>query len=281
MSMYKFCSLPCMKSVTERSVIVHICLPGQQNSADDHSGDFPNLQEMCNGVISILNLLHLQHVILLGVGAGANIALRVALCQPCKVLGLIVVQPVVSAANLLDQVRGRSIVADLKTNYGRESDQFLVQHNFGNLDNPSDELLIHVNKYKEELHNTINPRNLQLYVDSFFKRKDLIEQVKKEFKTDILIVTGSNSYYSKQADSLNQVLINNMQVKDKVSYIKIQDAANILLEAPTKLSEAILLFCQGLGMVPAVLGSRKRSLTRGLSMSEADKPNISRLSLSE
>ena len=55
-----------------------------------------------------------------------------------------------------------------------------------------------------------------------------------------------------------------------------------MLEAPDKAAEAVLLFVQGLGLVPAVLaGGRRPRAGRAVSMSEADTPNISRLSLSE
>ena len=66
-----------------------------------------------------------------------------------------------------------------------------------------------------------------------------------------------------------------------VSFMKFSDVGNVLLEAPEKAAEALLLFCQGVGMVPNVLGPRRRTVSRGVSMSEADIPNISRLSLSE
>ena len=55
-----------------------------------------------------------------------------------------------------------------------------------------------------------------------------------------------------------------------------------LLEAPDQAARAMLLFLQGLGLVPAVMaGTRRRGASRAASMSEADIPNISRLSLSE
>ena len=124
--------------------------------------------------MSILDLLQLSQVILLGVGAGSNICFRVSLSHPDKVLGLIAVQPVVSAPGMVEQVRGRAVGSDLKANHGnnyinpsifllnptsgKNSDQFLVQHNFGSLEHPSDQLLNLVNKYKDDLHTHINPR---------------------------------------------------------------------------------------------------------------------------
>ena len=57
---------------------------------------------------------------------------------------------------------------------------------------------------------------------------------------------------------------------------------HVLLEAPDKASEAMLLFLQCLGLVPAVMArARRRGVSGAVSMSEADIPNISRLSLSE
>ena len=141
------------------------------------------------------------------------------------------------------------------------------------------------------------------------------------FSCDILILVGENSEYVNQAVKLNQVLSTKASDKDlftimkillsdifpfklqasraiwhfiklsfilwtflvKVSFLKWKNIGNVLLECPDNVSQAILLFCQGVGMVPAVLGQggRRRCGTRGLSMSEADVPNISRLSLSE
>ena len=55
---------------------------------------------------------------MMGVGAGANICLRLALAHPDKVLGIIAVQPVISAPGMLEQVKGRAVGADLKSRYG-------------------------------------------------------------------------------------------------------------------------------------------------------------------
>ena len=61
--------------------------------------------------------------------------------------------------------------------------------------------------------------------------------------------------------------------------MKFSEVGNVILEAPEKTAEALLLFCQGLGLVPNVLGPRRTGGRQGgLSMMEADKPNIGRLS---
>ena len=117
------------------------------------------LQDISDSVGSLLNLLQLDQIVLLGVGAGANIALNVALEQPSKVLGVIVVQPIVSAPGLLQQVRARSTAADLKTSHTRDTDQFLIQHTFGNFtENTTDQNVKIIQEFREDLHNLINPR---------------------------------------------------------------------------------------------------------------------------
>lgn len=75
------------------------------------------------------------------------------------------------------------------------------------------------------------------------------------------------------------------------SLLKIDDIGDVLNEAPDKAAEAILLFCQGVGLlstVPMKTSSRRGSLAdeakppnsrRRMSMQEADIPNIRRLSL--
>ena len=52
-----------------------------------------------------LEQLQLEQVILLGVGAGANIACRLALLVPSTVLGIIALQPTAAAAGIMEQVK--------------------------------------------------------------------------------------------------------------------------------------------------------------------------------
>ena len=71
------------------------------------------------------------------------------------------------------------------------------------------------------------------------------------------------------------------------SIIKLEGVYNPLVEAKEKVAEALILFCQGQGLMPTINRrlSRQESLgsdgqARKLSMSDFDTPNIRRLSLS-
>ena len=72
------------------------------------------------------------------------------------------------------------MVGDLRSGHSRESDHFIIQHSLGHLgDQPSKQTLSLVNTFRAELHEDINPRNLQLYLESFMMRSDLSDKIKK------------------------------------------------------------------------------------------------------
>ena len=74
----------------------------------------------------------------------------------------------------------RSVVGDLRSGHSRDSDHFILQHCLGHLgDQPSQLTLTLVNTFRTELHDDINPRNLQLYLESFMMRSDLMDKIKK------------------------------------------------------------------------------------------------------
>ena len=72
------------------------------------------------------------------------------------------------------------MAGDLRSGHSRDSDHFLLQHCLGQFsDQPSQETLNMVNTFKTELHDDMNPRNLQLYLESFMMRSDLMDKIKK------------------------------------------------------------------------------------------------------
>ena len=74
----------------------------------------------------------------------------------------------------------RSVVGDLRSGHSRDSDHFILQHCLGHLgDQPSQLTLTLVNTFRTELHDDINPRNLQLFLESFMMRSDLMDKIRK------------------------------------------------------------------------------------------------------
>ena len=79
------------------------------------------------------------------------------------------------------------------------------------------------------------------------------------------------------------------------SIIKLEDVGDVLAEAPERLADSLILFCQGLGLVPSVQRKISRSQSvvsetgsedgtnrkpRKVSMEMFDIPDIRRFSLS-
>ena len=73
------------------------------------------------------------------------------------------------------------MAGDLRSGHTRDSDHFLLQHSLGQFsDQPSQQTTLNMVKtFKTELHDDINPRNLQLYLESFMLRSDLMDKIKK------------------------------------------------------------------------------------------------------
>ena len=109
---------------------------------------------------------------------------------------MIFVQPILANSGIMDTVRlrsdikfyreyihyyhHRSVAGDLRSGHSRDSDHFLLHHCLGQFsDQPSQLTLNMVNTFKTELHDDINPRNLQLYLESFMMRSDLMDKIKK------------------------------------------------------------------------------------------------------
>merc|ERR1712173_407625 len=78
--------------------------------------------------------------------------------------------------------------------------------------------------------------------------------------------------------------------KSKTSILRIDDVGDVLAEAPSKVSQSILLFCQGIGLLTSLSSCRLRTVSSSsggeagerrpsMSMEDYDRPNTKRFSL--
>lgn len=69
-----------MADVKNRSVFLHVCVPGQEDSAPDWQGDqaFPTLTQLGEDLVCVLDAAQIKTVIAFGEGAGANVICRFA-----------------------------------------------------------------------------------------------------------------------------------------------------------------------------------------------------------
>ncbi|XP_065354078.1 uncharacterized protein ZK1073.1 isoform X2 [Cloeon dipterum] len=290
-SFHDFVSHPCMCEIKERSVFIHVDVPGQEDNAPDLSKDFnfPTMATLGEDLVTVLDYLHIKYVIGLGEGAGANALARFAIAHPSRCLGLILINCTGSAASVMDHFKDK-FMNWKSSQVSQSAEDYLVYHKFGHqLDNSteSDKDKV-IQEYQNRLRQSINPKNLKLYVNSFLNRKDMPA---KNIKADVLLVTGERGSFAAAVEKLHMMLD-----KSRATLLKIDRVGDVMLEAPEKLAQSILLFCKGQGLLTSITmpgverqrtfsGSsadgegRSRRLSRGMSMEEYDKPNIRRLSI--
>ncbi|KAK3930787.1 hypothetical protein KUF71_024144 [Frankliniella fusca] len=306
-SFLDFVNQPCMQEIKDRSIFVHVDMPGHHDNADNlpDGFEYPSLDVIGEDLVTILDFLHLKYVVLLGEGAGANVLARFGLKHPSRVLGMILINCTGSAASVMENFKNKTVNWKSDETVSSSAEHYLVFHKFGqqvsNDTSPDKERV--VEEYIQRLHsNTLNTKNVKHYVHAFMKRLDL---PLSEAKTDILLITGVLGAYANVVEKLHKELD-----KDKATLLRVERAGDVLTDAvtaellkatlllqPAKVAHSILLFCKGLGLLTSVAmpgvdrqrtfsGSSgegdsltKRRLSRGMSMEEYDKPNIRRLSL--
>lgn len=291
-SFHDFVNHPCMCEIKERSIFIHIDVPGHEDNAPNlpDSFQFPTLQTLGEDLVTVLDFLHVKYVIGLGEGAGANVLARFGIANPSRCLGLILINCTGSAASVLENFKNKFVNWKGSGSVSQSAEEYLIFHKFGHQivnDTNADKEKV-MQEFQERIRSAINNKNLKLYVNAFLNRKDL---PLKQCKTDILLITGVLSSYANVVEKLHRDL-----EKSKATLLKIERAGDVLLQAPEKVAQSILLFCKGQGLLTSLTlpgverqrtfssssgdgDGRQRRLSRGMSMEEYDKPNIRRLSI--
>ncbi|XP_037874892.1 uncharacterized protein ZK1073.1 isoform X3 [Bombyx mori] len=289
-SMVDFVNSPAMSEIKERSCFIHIDVPGHEENSPDlpDSYQFPSLQTLGEDLVTVLDFLHIRYAVGIGEGAGANILARCGLAHPRRLLGLVLVNCTASTSSVADAFRSRFSRwrgADIS----QSEEDFLIYHKFGHVSfvpghldyryqqissdscepNEKDRMLA---EYRSRLRGNLNPHNIKLFVRAFINRKDLLL---KGCRPDILLITGTLSPYSSVIEKLYKELD-----RDRVTILKVEKVGDVLAEAPAKVAQSLLLFCQGQGQLTSLPPPGvERRMSRAMSMEEYDKPNIRRLSL--
>uniref|UniRef100_A0A146LIX3 Uncharacterized protein ZK1073.1 n=1 Tax=Lygus hesperus TaxID=30085 RepID=A0A146LIX3_LYGHE len=286
---------PCMSEIKERSIFIHVDVPGhEENAVRLADGAFPTLQVLGEELVTVLEFLHVKYVICLGEGAGANVLARFALAHPGKTLGLILINLTGSSTSVMEIFKAKLVNWKGKDAVVRQSaEDYLLFHKFGHLmdqmvNESSEEKEKIMAEFTNRLGDTINMDNVKMYVNAFLNRTDL---PLKQYVGDILLIAGMKGSYATVTEKLHKDLD-----KKTATLLKIEKAGDVLSDAPAKVAHAILLFCKGVGQLTSVTlpgvdrqrafsgcvfdsSDPKRRFGRGLSMEEYDKPNIRRFSL--
>jgi len=245
MSFVNFCLHEAMKEVRSRALFLHVAIPGQEPGASDlpHDFKFPTCQELGLNLVSILDQMRIPRVVGLGDGAGANIITRFGICHPTRVHGIVTVNNTATAP------LGQGFMEKFKER---------------------------IAALKKEGHSTVNEKNVSKFADTFKKRTDILPLLNKRINFDVLLITGMKSPLMQDTEVIHKEMTPGIS-----SIIKFEDVSQPIAEVPEKLAEAILLFCQGVGLLPTAGRRPSQDLSRknSMSMQEYDQPNIRRFSL--
>merc|ERR1712203_191221 len=136
----------------------------------------------------------------------------------------------------------------------------------------------------------LNTKNVASYEEAYKNRDEILSDLSQRISVDTLLLCGAKSQLVRAAEEIHANIDAGL-----CSVIKLDDVMDVLTEAPERLADSLILFCQGLGLVPSVQRkiSRSQSVvseasseeqgvtakTRKVSMEMFDIPNIRRLSL--
>jgi pimeloyl-ACP methyl ester carboxylesterase len=237
-----------MLEITGRALFLHVDLPGQEPEAKDLDPNFtyPTMQDLGTNILTVLDQLRVNRVVGLGIGAGGNVITRFAMMHPGRVHGIVILNTTASTSTVMKKVKDK-------------------------ISGP--------NNTTTAIAKAINIKNVDRFTEAYKKRSEFLSTLNDRIKVDVLMVCGSKHKYAADAEAMHKMMKPGM-----CSLLKMEDIAEPMLEAPGKTAEAILLFCQGLGLLPTVQRRNSRSDSqdssgRKMSMEQYDTPNIRRLSL--
>ncbi|CAH1785080.1 unnamed protein product, partial [Owenia fusiformis] len=276
-----FVDHPAMSKITSRTCWVHVCVPGQEENAQDLPANyvFPTMQQMGQSLINVIDQLSIKEVVCFGEGAGANILARFAMAHPNRVLGIVLIHCTGTTAGFLSSIKDKVIQLRLEhSGMNPSAETYLVLHRFGSIEGTSnkEDLQSIIDKFQASLKG-LNVKNLRKFVDAFMKRTNIMDSLEK-LQNNILIVTGSQAKQNKSVYNFHQSLLKVCKDKTKVEFLQVENCANVLEERPQKLCESFLYFLQGcgkMGAVPMVNVDSKRIRQRSISMEDADRPLMS------
>ena len=173
-----------MSGIRLRTVWLHVNLPGQEaEAADLNLRKYPTLEELADELIGVLDYFKLTQVVLFGEGVGATICAHFAVQHSNRCHGLLLIEPIGSAAGVLESMRFKLNNLNFMN---KKSHHIVERANSLNLSNSGDSQSLNENEtfhlspvdstVNEKLKNK-NIKNLSLFAEAFLNRTCLIDSV--------------------------------------------------------------------------------------------------------
>ncbi|XP_074055084.1 protein NDRG4 isoform X5 [Macrotis lagotis] len=250
-----------MQEITKHFVVCHVDAPGQQAGASQfpQGYQFPSMEQLAAMIPSVIQHFGFKYVIGIGVGAGAYVLAKFALIFPDLVEGLVLMNIDPNGKGWIDWA------ATKLSGLTSSLPDTVLSHLF------SQEELVNntelVQSYRQQISNTVNQFNLQLFWNMYNSRRDLdinrpgTVPNAKTLRCPVMLVVGDNAPAEDGVVECNSKLD-----PTNTTFLKMADSGGLpQVTQPGKLTEAFKYFLQGMGYMPSASMTRlARSRTASL-----------------
>ncbi|XP_061679868.1 protein NDRG4 isoform X2 [Syngnathoides biaculeatus] len=256
-----------MQEITKHFVVCHIDAPGQQIGASQlpHGYQYPTMDQLASMLSTVVQHFGFKSIVGIGVGAGSYILAKFALIFPDLVEGLVLLNIDPNGKGWIDWA------ATKLSGLTSALPDTVLPHLFSQEELMNNTEL--VQRYRQQINNTINQFNLQLFWNMYNSRRDLEMNRSgtvlnaKTLKCPVMLVVGDNAPAEEGVVECNSKLD-----PTNTTFLKMADSGGLpQLTQPGKLTEAFKYFLQGMGYMPSasmtrLARSRTASLTSASSM---------------
>ncbi|MEQ2193792.1 Protein ndrg4 [Xenoophorus captivus] len=241
-----------MQEITKHFVICHVDAPGQHVGASQfpQGYQYPTMDQLAGMLPTVVQHFGFKSTVGIGVGAGAYILAKFALMFPDMVEGLVLLNIDPNGKGWIDWAASKlsgltSTIPDT-----------VLPHLFSQEEMVSNTEL--VQSYRQQITNSINHHNLQLFWNMYNSRRDL-EMNRggtainaKTLKCPVMLVVGDNAPAEEGVVECNSKLD-----PTNTTFLKMADSGGLpQLTQPGKLTEAFKYFLQGMGYIAYVKDRR-------------------------
>uniref|UniRef100_A0AAZ3S5L0 NDRG family member 4 n=1 Tax=Oncorhynchus tshawytscha TaxID=74940 RepID=A0AAZ3S5L0_ONCTS len=182
-----------MQEITKHFVVCHVDAPGQQIGASQmpQGYQYPTMDQLAGMLPSVVQHFGFKSILGIGVGAGAYILAKFALIFPDLVEGLVLLNIDPNGKGWIDWATGKL------SGFTSALPDTVLPHLFSQEELMNNTEL--VQSYRQQINNTVNQVNLQLFWNMYNSRRDLEMNRTgtiinaKTLKCPVMLVVGDNA----------------------------------------------------------------------------------------
>ncbi|XP_036423939.1 protein NDRG4 isoform X1 [Colossoma macropomum] len=241
-----------MREITKHFVVCHVDAPGQQIGAPQMPPgyQYPTMDQLAGMLPSVVQHFGFKSIVGIGVGAGAYILAKFALIFPDLVEGLVLLNIDPNGKGWIDWA------ATKLSGLTSTLPDMVLPHLFSQEELMNNTEL--VQSYRQQINNTINQFNLQLFWNMYNSRRDLEMNRSgtvlnaKTLRCPVMLVVGDNAPAEEGVVECNSKLD-----PTNTTFLKMADSGGLpQITQPGKLTEAFKYFLQGMGYIAYIKDRR-------------------------